>query len=344
MKRIRQKFLQATKDILEKNLQLLNQKYKDKPIVLVYDMDSELSKQLSQWYIRNLENISNAQLIDFHEIPKNDLKEMLLWLEKDSTVILVQSTNFRLDDFRIRLSLHNNGVGCLEHNHLAYIKDSEIENYADAIEYKTDYYDEVSQRLKNICDTADTMEVICHDGSSLTVTWGFEDMKQNTWNYEWKNRGGTFPIGENFNEALDFKNVNGELSIYAYPDEGFQVHFAKPFKIKINNSMVSCDDEKCPEKFKEFLHKIAQGEDGEVYMRELGFWLNPWITKQKTLSDVNAFERIAGFHISLWKKHNIYRKKFSRKVTQRYHIDIFPDVKEIKIDNQTIFENDRYVI
>jgi hypothetical protein len=46
----------------------------------------------------------------------------------------------------------------------------------------------------------------------------------------------------------------------------------------------------------------------------------------------------------MWKKHWIYRKKFHRKVTQRYHIDIFPDIYKIYYDDTLIFENDKFVI
>jgi hypothetical protein len=89
---------------------------------------------------------------------------------------------------------------------------------------------------------------------------------------------------------------------------------------------------------------IKKNEDDEIYLRELGFWLNPGITWDKTLADVNAFERIAWFHMSLWKKHWIYRKKFHRKITQRYHIDIFSDTDKIYFDDKLIFENEKYII
>jgi aminopeptidase len=61
---------------------------------------------------------------------------MLLSLEKFSMVILVQSTNFRLDEFRLRLNLKNSNIGCIEHNHLIYMKDKEIQTYLKAISYK----------------------------------------------------------------------------------------------------------------------------------------------------------------------------------------------------------------
>ena len=344
MNTVKQKFSQATKAILEKNLELLKAPYSEKKIVLVYDLNSPLSKELSEGYIKNLEDNPNAEIINFNEISKIDLKEKLLSLSENSTVVLVQSTNFRIEDFRIRMSLHKAWVWCLEHNHLGYMKDDEIENYADAIEYRTPYYEQLSQSLKDKADKAETMKIECHDGSVFLLEWGFEDMKQNTWNYEGKNRWGSFPIGENFNEIIDFSKANGELSIYAFPDENLQVDFVKPFKIKIDKSLVSSDDPNCPEYFRTILDKIERDEGGEVMLRELWFGLNPGITRERPLADVNAFERTAWFHVSLWKKHGIYRKKYHRKTTQRYHIDIFPDVKSISLDEEKIFENDKYLI
>lgn len=344
MNNITQKYLEATKHILFKNLRINDEKYIDKKVVLVYDLESPISIELSKWYITNLQNKPNSEIINFNETDKDALKQKLLSLEPDSTVILVQSTNFMLDDFRIRLNLNNAWVWCLEHRHLAYIYEEQVENYADAIEYKTPYYIELWAKLKTLSDSAETMTFICNDWSTLRVTWWFEDMKLNDWNFDWRSRWGNFPIWENFTEAKNFENVNGELTIYAYPDDKLQVEFVKPFKIKIDKSIVTCDEETCPPTFNKIIDFIKESENWEVMFRELWFWLNNWITREKPLADVNAYERIAWFHMSLWKKHQIYRKKLHKDVMQRYHIDIFPDIKEIYIDDTLVFENNKYII
>ena len=351
---VKEKFLLACMNILEINLNLSDEKYFNKSVVLVYDLNSPLSIELSSWYISALKNLQLSsskknggkkyEIINYNEIDKIELKDKLMWLKEDSTVILVSSTNFRLDDFRIRLNLHNKWVWCLEHNHLGYIKDNETENYADAIEYKTNYYDEIWNKLKNISDNAKAMKFVCIDWSTLNIDWWFEDMKLNTWNYENKRRWWSFPVWEVFTESKIFDNVNGELSIYAFPDDKLQVNFCTPFKIKIQNSIVTCDDETCPENFRHTINKISEAEDGEVMLRELWFWLNTWITKENPLSDINAFERIAWFHVSLWKKHQIYRKKIDKNTIQRYHIDIFPNIKEIYYDDIKVFEFNNYII
>jgi len=343
---MKNKFLQATKHILEDNLEILKEPYSKNKVVLVYDKDSKLASILAEAYIQNLESYKDLdiELIDFNKIKKSDLREKLISLSKNSTVILVQSTNFRLEDFRIRMTLHKAWVWCLEHNHLAYIKDNEIENYADVIEYKTPYFKKLSAKLKEISDNAKSLTIISKSWDKLIFEGGFEDMKQNTGDYTWKNRWGTFPIWENFTEIKDFKKANWKISIRAYPDTKMLVHHTKPFTLEIKESLVVWWSENTPKEFVEILEMIKKNEDWEIYLRELGFWLNNWISWEKKLADVNAFERIAGFHMSLWKKHWIYRKKFPRKVTQRYHIDIFSDTDKIFFDDKLIFENEKYVI
>lgn len=344
MNKTEEKLLLATKNILEKNLTINESPYCENEIILIYDLESSLSKLVADAYIKNLENIK-SEIIDINRVDKEELIKRLWALKEYSTVILVQSTNFRLDNFRIRLQLHNNNVWCLEHNHLQYMKNDEYENYADAIEYLTPYYDKLSLKLKDVCDNAKNMKFVCHDWSILNIDWWFDSMKQNTWNYEWKKRWWTLPVWENFNEALDFDKVNGELSILIYPWMDFQINKAKtPFKIKIEKSFITCDDTNAPKEFLELLDLIKTSENNEVMLRELWFWLNPNITNEKQLADVNFFERKAWFHVSIWKKHQIYRKKLHKSIVQRYHIDIFPDIKELYADNIKIFEDNKYII
>lgn len=68
------------------------------------------------------------------------IKSELLGLPKGSIAILVQSTNFRLSTFRIRLELFNIGVHVIEFNHLAYIKEEEFETFEKSLTYHTPDY------------------------------------------------------------------------------------------------------------------------------------------------------------------------------------------------------------
>jgi hypothetical protein len=78
-------------------------------------------------------------------------------------------------------------------------------------------------------------------------------------------------------------------------------------------------------------------------VRELGFGLNNEISPTKTLSDVSAYERMMGFHLSLGKKHNIYRRKLHKDILQKYHIDVFPVTHQIFADEKIIFENGKFL-
>lgn len=167
---LQQKFLQASKDILEKNLQILEEPYSNNPVVLVYDTESLLATELANGYKKNLKNIEKSEVINIADIDKKLLQEKLLALPQDSTVVLVQSTNFRIDDFRIRLNLHNAGVGCLEHPHLSYMPHDQIENYADSIQYYTDYYLRVGNILQEKIEAADEMLFHMKDGNTLTTS------------------------------------------------------------------------------------------------------------------------------------------------------------------------------
>jgi len=368
--------LNATKDILEKNLKIIEKPFFKQKKILIFDKNSELTEKIWKAYLKKfleIENKNNNLLEKFlekiwikksnfeyfifdknnenNQSFKNKIKNKLLNLEENSTVVMVQSTNFRFDNFRIRLNLHNRWIWCLEHNHLWYIKKDQYQTYADCIKYRTPYYNALSNWLKEKADKATEVKFECHNWSILiwkSDDWNlcFEDMKQNTLNFDWKRRWWSLPWWENFNEIKNFDNLNWELSIYTFPWEDFQIITTKPFRIRIEKSRVyKIKWENYPEEFLKILDKIEKWENWEVFLRELWFWLNPWISRENQLSDVNAHERIEWFHVSLWKKHNIYRKKFHKNISQRYHIDIFPDTKAIyfKIWDklEKIFESDK---
>ena len=334
---LQQKALEITRDILDKQMAVQSE-----PQVLVYDRQSKLAELLADAYMGNM---PEAQHINFDETDPKEIQSTLLGLPEGATVILVQSKNFRLDNFRIRLNLFNQGVGCLEHTHLHYIYEDQYDTYLEALRFRGGYYKALGAWLKEKLDACEELKIISKDGSELAFG-PMEDAKVNHGLFaEQKNRGGGAMTGEVFSEARDFSTVNGEMSIYCYPGEDLRINHCEPFKVKVNESYVTCDDEKCPDYFRtEILERIETNENmGGVFMREAGFGLNPAITKEKDLADVNAFERIAGFHVSLGMKHQVYRKKFGKDKVQRYHIDIFVDVDRMEIDGETIFENEAYV-
>jgi aminopeptidase len=327
---------QITKVVLEKQMQC-----KDEAQVLLFDRQCSLASLLADAYSVNM---PSAEKINFDDEDPNELREKLLNLAPGSTVVLVQSSNFRLDDFRIRLQLFNAGIGCLEHAHLKYFGPEEYETYANALEFRGDHYESYGMVLSEKLEKAKEIKIISKNGSTLRFG-AMEKCKINHGIFwKQKNRGGAAICGEVFTEAKDFSSVNGELMVAAYPGTDWKMIPCEAFKIKITNSILSCDDPKCPKPFREnVLDVIAASEDGEVMIREAGFGLNPAISHANPLSDVSAFERMAGFHISLGKKHPIYRKKLAKSVVQRYHMDVFADLDQILVDSELVYQKGAYV-
>lgn len=335
--------IEWTKNIIKNTLQLDNEKLINNKTILIYDLNSTLSNLISHWYIFNLNWKYNSEIYLFDESKVDFYKNLLLWLNKNDTVILVQSTNFRMENFRIRILLQQKWISCIEHNHLSYIKENNIINYLNSINLDYNKIDILSNKLKSKFDIAEKLEVISRSWKKFIVKWWFEDMKRNSWIYNIDSRYATFPAWENFSEAKDFLKVSWILEIRAYPWLDFIVrHLDEPFFINVENSIIKDFSNNTPEDFIEIFEKIKVSES-EVMIRELGFWLNPEITFDNKLDDVNAFERLEWFHLSIWKKHNIYRKKLNKDVIQRYHIDIFPSVEKIILDNSIIYENNKFL-
>lgn len=98
------------------------------------------------------------------------------------------------------------------------------------------------------------------------------------------------------------------------------------------------------------------------------------MSKNKPVNDMTAFERQAGLHLSLGKKHNVFKKPgmkaylhqwgrlgfmpctttytlvFSvyirlgiKSSSAKFHIDMFVDVQKITMDDGIMFENGKFV-
>lgn len=109
----------------------------------------------------------------------------------------------------------------------------------------------------------------------------------------------------------------------------FQMIVGETFTVQVRDGRI-VRDVSHPESFNALMDKIEASE-GEIWVREIGIGLNHAISRSKPLSDVNYFERQYGIHLSLGKKHGIYGKKLPKEELQRFHIDVFLDVKNIRI-------------
>lgn len=308
--------------------------------LVVYDNDFGLTQLLTSAYKSVLTD--NADFVDFNSKTREEIIDLFNSLQKDDLVVLIQSTNFLLNEFRIRLHLFNLGLRVVEHMHLARNDESVWDVYVNSLEYDKNWLPVIAPKLKSVLDQSKKLRIISGD-AQLEVNGKLEDAKLNIGDYTGMiNIGGTFPIGEVFTEAEDFSAMNGSFYVYAYADKNFNVQMHEPFMVTINNGLIiSCADN-TPADFLDMIELVKSYE--RPLIRELGFGLNKAITKERFLSDITAFERILGLHFSLGEKHSVYKKDGITTNKTKFHIDIFPVVDEVYADDILIFKEGKYLL
>jgi aminopeptidase len=270
------------------------------------------------------------------------IKESLTSLPNNSIVVLVQSTNFRLSTFRIRLELFHRGIHVVEHNHLAYIKEDEYETFYNSLEYRTPEYVRLENEFQKLTSEATETKIISNNWSILTY-WALENIRGNTGDYTGiENKWWTFPIGEVFTEARDLESVHGKCLVETYPNEDFSINICEPFELVIEKWRV-LPSPHFPPAFQRLYDFVIQFE-WEVMVRELWFGLNPAISTSTPLSDINFHERKLWVHLSLGKKHGIYGKKLPKSEVQRFHIDVFVALESVEIGKTKIFLDGKWIL
>ncbi|MEK7615566.1 MAG: hypothetical protein AAB431_04260, partial [Patescibacteria group bacterium] len=168
--------------------------------LIVFDRDSELASLLTDAYKAV---IPEATMIDFNATTPDIIRSTIDELSPKDLVILVQSTSFRLNEFRFRLELFNRHLATIEHPHVGRMLGEEQETYIDALAYDAVYYRRLGPELKRRIDKA--KRIVLHGpGVELVYETAFEETKLNIGDYSgMKNIGGQFPIGEVFTEPVD---------------------------------------------------------------------------------------------------------------------------------------------
>lgn len=80
----------------------------------------------------------------------------------------MQSTNFRLSTFRIRLELFHRGIHVVEHNHLSYIPESQFDTFINSLQYRTDEYIRQEKKFVQLAEKAGNTRVQSVNGGFLT--------------------------------------------------------------------------------------------------------------------------------------------------------------------------------
>ncbi len=307
--------------------------------LVVFDDENGLTRIITEAYRTVL---PDAQFLDFNAHTKEEIISAFDSLSPNDLVVLIQSTDFRLNEFRIRIQLFQRKLKVIDHLHLYRNTPDQWETYINALAYDPLWYRGTGTKLKGVLETTETLRVLSNT-TELTVTGGLEIPKLNIGDYtDMQNKGGTFPIGEVFTEAKDLSRMNGSLMVYAYADTDYHTAMYEPFRIDIKDGIVTSWDTSAPESFSNIVALVESNE--RAIIREIGFGLNRAITREHYLKDITAFERILGLHFSLGEKHTVYKKEGITADKTRFHVDLFPEVTQVYADDVLIFENGTFLL
>ena len=302
--------------------------------LVIYDKQCPLAIVLIEAYRRCL---PEAIFIDFDSISQADILATFDTLKPADLVVLIQSSSFRLGSFRIRIELFEKSLKVIEHPHLSRMIDEQLIYYVDSLGYDAAYYRGTGYALKKLIDTA-SRAVVDSGGELLTFSCPLEPAKLNIGDYTgMKNIGGQFPIGEVFTEAQDLEAVNGRVRIFIFGDTTFQVNQPEnPITLIINKGRVTGVLNSTPE-FDTVLTNI-RADEGEVWVRELGFGMNRAFTKDRRVCDIGTYERMCGIHLSLGAKHGVYKKPQIKRNDAWHHVDVFAVTELVYLDEKIVYK------
>ena len=310
-----------------------------RPALVVSDGNSDLARMLTEAYRHCL---PDAVQLCFDSVPAALILEAISALPPGALVVLIQSTNFRLGEFRIRVELFKRGLKVIEHPHLARMQAAEYAAYVDALAYDPAYYRVLGAELKRRIDSANGA-VVQSAGECLVYEAGFEPAKLNVGDYSnLTNVGGQFPIGEVFTEALDLERVHGRVRIFVFGDVDFCVNVPEaPICLEIARGRVVNVFDSTPD-FDRVIAQISAEE--EVWVRELGFGMNRALTPERRVSDIGTYERMCGIHLSLGAKHGVFAKPNLNRRHSRFHVDVFAVTDGVILNDETVFRDGHWCV
>ena len=303
--------------------------------LVIADERSELSRLLTQAYRACL---PDARLLSFDAAGAIAVKAAFEELREHDLVVLIQSSVFRIPEFRTRVELFRRGIKVVEHSNLDRMTTDEIGHYVAALAYDPSYYRGLGHALKARMDAAFSTR-IDSDGEQLTCDGQLEPAKLNVGDFAGlKNVGSLFPIGEVFSEARDLERVHGRVKIYAFTDLSFRLNVPKaPITLLIERGRVQGARDASPE-FDQVLAAI-RADEGEVWLREVGFGMNRAFSRERRVSDVGAFERVCGVHLSLGARHGVYKKPHLDRRAARHHVDTFVVTRRVLLDDEVVYDD-----
>ena len=338
------------KNMLIHNFLYLENELVNEGFLVIYDEICPLAALLAEAYLAILPQARKLVFYDFS--PEQVIAEVNK-CKPGNLVMLVESGSFRMSTFRWRLELFNRKLKVIEHAHLKNNKEEDTSTYIGTLNYDGEYYQKLSESLIGKISQAQELKIVAVDGSVLKCSGGMEKVYKNIGDYRHlHNMGSGFPIGEVFTENKNLEAVNGIMPIYGFADiEHKMVYMENPIKLLVEGGCVSLAEDQLERVGEEGVKKMlevlelikTENPDQKVWLREIGLGLNRNLSKTKRLTDVSAYERVAGPHVSLGLKHDVYREKIENRM-QRFHIDIFPDVDKILLDEEVIYADGKYII
>jgi len=308
--------------------------------LVVYDSDCELSQILTLAY---RESLPSANFVHFHQTTADAILKLFSELAPADLVVLIQSSNFRLNAFRIRVELFKRHLKVIEHPRLNRMTGIQTQYYIESLAYDPNYYRRLGYALKTKIDAA--KKCVIDSGHNHFLTYNtLELAKLNVGDYSaMTNVGGQFPIGEVFTEAKNLESVNGRARIFCFGDTSFNTNKPEiPITLTINQGQIIDCENSTPE-FEKVLANI-RADEGVVRIRELGFGLNTAFTKNRVVTDIGTYERMCGVHLSLGAKHDSYVKPGFKKGVGKHHVDVFLDTHFVTLDEDIVFKNDHWCI
>ncbi|HWJ94020.1 MAG TPA: hypothetical protein VNT33_04805, partial [Telluria sp.] len=229
------------------------------------------------------------------------------------------------------------------HVHLSRMPGAQSEHYIEALAYDPAYFRGTGRALKARIDSAPHARV---EGGGERLVFGspFEPAKLNVGDYsEMNNVGGQFPIGEVFTEALDLEAVNGRVQVHVFGDTSYLSNRPdKPITLVVEKGRVVDAIDATPE-FERLL-EIIRGDEGEVWVRELGFGLNRAFTQERRVDDIGTYERMCGIHLSLGAKHGVYPKPGFKRKDARYHVDVFAVTDAVYLGDERVYADGAWTV
>lgn len=303
--------------------------------LLIADARTELARLLLEAY---RECLPSAPALLFEEAGADAVKAAFAELREKDLVVLIQSSVFRIPEYRTRVELFRRGIKVIEHSNLDRLSSDEVPHYVAALAYDPAYYRSVGHALKARMDRAASARIESEQ-ECLHFACALEPAKLNIGDFTGlKNVGSLFPIGEVFSEARELGHVQGRVKIYGFTDTSFRLNVPpSPITLVIEGGQVVAALGSTPE-FDQVLSAI-RADEGTVWLRELGFGLNRAFSRERHVGDVGAFERVCGVHLSLGARHGVYKKPHLDRRAARHHVDTFVVTSRVLLDDEVVYRD-----